>query len=467
MNRTGTFVMLVWAASVLLGTAGARAGPCNIDADCGDGDDCNGVETCGYDGECRPGAGLCGPLTGVFGTQVTASSTYSQAYSPSNVIDGVDEPDSSWCSARNDPAPAIAIEWSIAVSVEEIRVMTSWSPSYDFLTGRFLLQDASGATLHDSGTVAFSGGEVTVPVTPAVTGVRRVEMVGETWRSSDPCLSEIEVSGTLSCATDADCAFVSPCIGVGICLPTGSCSASAPRCRNLAISHASVSASSWDAPYFPVRAVDGVDSPLSSWCSQPGDAAPTFTLTLPNEHPIDIVRITDPWTGYELLTGVITIEDSSGAAQFDSGTVTFDHGAADLVLASPVAAAHVIHLEALTTLDVPCIGELELLGEYCGIAITQADPMTIAFRPGTPTPEFELRYGQLSDLLADGGFDHAACLGRYSAESIPAPLPDPALGDGYYLIGRAFNVCAVEGFGMSMATPDPRAALAATPACQP
>lgn len=466
-TRARGWVVLASVVAALFASAGAHAATCRLDADCGDGVDCNGIETCGPDGECRPGIGLCGPPTDLVGTQVSASSTYGDGYLPDNVIDGVDAADSSWCSGRGDSAPSIAVAWVVDAEIHEIRVLTSWSPGYDFLTARFRLFDAAGGTLFDSGSVALTNGEITLPLAPPVAGARRLEMAGETWRSADPCISEIELAAAFPCTTDADCAFASPCFGVGICLPSGTCSATAPRCRNLAPSYASLGASSSDAPYLVERIVDGVDSTSHSWCAAAGDTTPDLTLTLPNEHPVSVLRLTAPWVGYEIRTARITIEDAPGATLFDPGILTCDRGALDLVLDPGLTTAHRIDIEAVTTSAAPCVGELELLGEYCAIGVVENDPLTIAFRPGTPTPDFELRYGLLSELLSDGGFDRAVCLGRYSGGSVEPFLPDPDPGEGYYVIARGFNVCVDEGFGMSMATPDPRAALAAQPQCQP
>ncbi len=457
-------------AALLLFACGlpALADPCTLDADCDDAVECNGIETCGFDGACRAGVGLCGPPNGFAGTAVVASSFYGAAYVAANAIDGVDASGSSWCAASGDPAPAIAVTWPVAIEVEEIRVLTAWSPGYDFLTARFRLLDGSGGVVFEIQPVALTAGEVAVPVVPPAPGVRRVEMTGLTWRSNAPCLSELAVVGAARCSSDADCRLATPCLGVGVCMPSGQCAATAGRCRNLATSFAAIEASSsYDSGYPAEHAADGVDDSFHSWCAATGDPAPALRLELPNDYPVYGVTASGPWASNRLRTARVTATDSQGATTFDSGTQTLVLGELSLVLEPDGVLARRIDLEGLTFDDGPCVGELEVLGESCGIDVTGDAPFTVAFRPGTPTPDFELRAGLLSEMREDLGFERSTCLGRYAAASVELPLPDPPAGDGWYVLGRGFDACAAEGYGLSFVRPDPRAALAAGPACSP
>jgi hypothetical protein len=82
----------------------------------------------------------------------------------------------------------------------------------------------------------------------------------------------------------------------------------------------------------------------------------------------------------------------------------------------------------------------------------------------TPDPGlFDLVAGNLSDLLIDEDFSHAVCLTPSTANPAVDPLPDPALGEGRYYLGRPLELCQTEGYGDSSLTPDPRDELAAGP----
>jgi hypothetical protein len=82
----------------------------------------------------------------------------------------------------------------------------------------------------------------------------------------------------------------------------------------------------------------------------------------------------------------------------------------------------------------------------------------------TPDPGlFDLVAGNLSDLLTDNDFSHAICLAPSTANPAVDPLPDPALGEGRYYLGRPLGLCQTEGYGDSSLTPDPRDDLDTAP----
>jgi hypothetical protein len=83
---------------------------------------------------------------------------------------------------------------------------------------------------------------------------------------------------------------------------------------------------------------------------------------------------------------------------------------------------------------------------------------------GTP-PEFDVRYGLLSDLQADGDFSQAACLGHFLDTPATLSLPQPPAGDGYYYLVRGLSSCVAQGYGSSGLAPDPRDALDSLPVC--
>ena len=106
----------------------------------------------------------------------------------------------------------------------------------------------------------------------------------------------------------------------------------------------------------------------------------------------------------------------------------------------------------------------------CGIVTAGNAPMAINWVShddqvaGTP-PEFEIRYGLISNLRADRNFDRVACLGHYDDTPATVTRPDPPLGDGYYYLARGLSGCIAQGYGDSGLVPDPRDALDALAAC--
>jgi hypothetical protein len=107
----------------------------------------------------------------------------------------------------------------------------------------------------------------------------------------------------------------------------------------------------------------------------------------------------------------------------------------------------------------------------CGIVVRGKDPMTTRFLAHDDAvaglePEFDVRYGSLSELRADRDFSRASCLDRFLVNPVSDSLPDPAPGDGRYYLARGLSSCIVQGHGDSRGpVPDPRDALDALPAC--
>jgi len=89
------------------------------------------------------------------------------------------------------------------------------------------------------------------------------------------------------------------------------------------------------------------------------------------------------------------------------------------------------------------------------------------------SPEFDVRYGFLSNLRTDRNFSRATCLGRFFSTPATESLPGPPLGEGYYYLARGVSMpgglqgCAPQGYGDCNCSlvPDPRDALDALPVC--
>jgi len=115
-------------------------------------------------------------------------------------------------------------------------------------------------------------------------------------------------------------------------------------------------------------------------------------------------------------------------------------------------------------------GEPRRLGEcdsgsyevQCSIAVTTDGVDTLIWFTPDST-EFTVVAGYLSDLLADGDFSRATCLGTYSANPAVDMLPEPPVGDGRYYLARGLTSCVGAHYGDSSLTPDPRDALAVGP----
>lgn len=134
-------------------------------------------------------------LTSLPGTFATSSSDFSSGFVAANGIDLTNN--SSWCTANNDPAPSLTVDYASDVTVTSIQMFNSqFDPAFSFLTGVYRLLDSGGSEIYNSGTVAMTNGGINLPVSPAVTGARTLVFEGVTWNSIEPCLSELSAIGT-------------------------------------------------------------------------------------------------------------------------------------------------------------------------------------------------------------------------------------------------------------------------------
>jgi hypothetical protein len=106
----------------------------------------------------------------------------------------------------------------------------------------------------------------------------------------------------------------------------------------------------------------------------------------------------------------------------------------------------------------------------CGIWLSGDGPTAINYvthddRIGGFPPQFEVRYGLLSELRADRNFSRASCMGHFFDTPGTDTLPSPTAGDGYYYLARGLSSCVAQGHGDSTVVPDPRDALDAMSTC--
>ena len=98
----------------------------------------------------------------------------------------------------------------------------------------------------------------------------------------------------------------------------------------------------------------------------------------------------------------------------------------------------------------------------CSIELYLADDLTwIAFTPNQSA--FDIVTGNLADLLADGGYEDALCMGSYPVSPAIDLLADPDPGEGRYFLARGLISCMGAGYGNSSLSPDPRDALDSGP----
>ena len=98
----------------------------------------------------------------------------------------------------------------------------------------------------------------------------------------------------------------------------------------------------------------------------------------------------------------------------------------------------------------------------CSIELYLADDLTwIAFTPDQSA--FDMVTGNLADLLADGGFDDALCMGSYPVSPAFDLLADPDPGEGRYFLARGLTSCIGAGYGNASLSPDPRNVLDSGP----
>ncbi|ANM29383.1 hypothetical protein ABI59_06970 [Acidobacteria bacterium Mor1] len=94
---------------------------------------------------------------------------------------------------------------------------------------------------------------------------------------------------------------------------------------------------------------------------------------------------------------------------------------------------------------------------FCGgIVISPDAPTEIRVVPDLDGGSFDLVAGDLSDLVADSGFDSAECLGSFAVSPAQDPSPAPTPGNGRYYLTRGTSVCVDGGYGDSSLDPDAR-----------
>jgi hypothetical protein len=106
----------------------------------------------------------------------------------------------------------------------------------------------------------------------------------------------------------------------------------------------------------------------------------------------------------------------------------------------------------------------------CGLRLAGAAPTYLYWvthddQVAGAAPEFDVRYGLISELRLDRGFARARCLDWYFDSPVAETLAPPPPRDGYYFLARGVSSCLFQGYGDSSLVPDPRAALDALPVC--
>jgi hypothetical protein len=107
------------------------------------------------------------------------------------------------------------------------------------------------------------------------------------------------------------------------------------------------------------------------------------------------------------------------------------------------------------------------LVQDCGIWLSGKSPSSINFvtHNDPASPEFDVRYGLLSQLRADHGFAQIQCMEHFYESPGVVTLPTPAPGEGYYFLSRGLSACVPLEYGDAHAVPDPRDALEGLSVC--
>ena len=176
--------------------------------------------------------------------------------------------------------------------------------------------------------------------------------------------------------------------------------------------------------------VNGLDSGLGPWTPQPG--RPPYAIDEPIEENFVPLPATD-------VTGEISPGLSPALFELlNTDRQVYGHTTLYLVADCGLTAAG-----SPATLNF----------------ISSADQM--AGRP----PEFDVRYGLLSQVRATRDFSTAVCLGHFFDTPASPALPDPPVGDGWYFLARGLSNPACNQYGDSSLVPDPRRDLDAAPVC--
>lgn len=137
-------------------------------------------------------------LVGLKNTTIQVSSTFT-AYAPERAIDG--DLQTSWFTARPDPAAFLQVTFPSAVTVRELRMFGNrqFASGHDFLSGRFELFDGAGALLYSSGVVVLPAPDRDLKlVLPApLAGVKRARFTATGYQTpgDDHGFAELEIIG--------------------------------------------------------------------------------------------------------------------------------------------------------------------------------------------------------------------------------------------------------------------------------
>jgi hypothetical protein len=127
------------------------------------------------------------------------SSTYNPTYVPERVIDG--DLQTSWVTARPDPAAFLQVTFGSAVTVRELRMYGNrqFASGHGFVSGRFELLDQAEAVIYDTGVVSLPvpNRDITLVLPAPQAGVRRVRFTAAGYETpgDDHGFAELEIIG--------------------------------------------------------------------------------------------------------------------------------------------------------------------------------------------------------------------------------------------------------------------------------
>jgi hypothetical protein len=91
-----------------------------------------------------------------------------------------------------------------------------------------------------------------------------------------------------------------------------------------------------------------------------------------------------------------------------------------------------------------------------GVTVVGRTQAIVRWPAGEAGLVYEVAAGHVSELVADGGYDRATCIGATGGLELADPLAGPGAGEIHWYLVRAANACGPGSFGDAPLDPDPR-----------
>jgi hypothetical protein len=121
----------------------------------------------------------------------------------------------------------------------------------------------------------------------------------------------------------------------------------------------------YSSGYPAAKAIDGIFTSNSSWCTANNDPAPKITVTLPSDVTVSSIQIATSWSpSYDFKTGSFKMYKADNTEIYNSGVVSLTNGAINHpVSGGPLSLVRKVEFSGATWNSIePCLSELAVVG---------------------------------------------------------------------------------------------------------